>query len=181
MIALKQVFSKKRYATLALFIAVAVIMLSAWLPNLRLIKIVFSSSTATLSSKFNVLFNLLGSIQTNFTGYSIFFTITIAVLFGINVAMVIYFIKQRKKILQQSGLATSFGGLVTGLFGVGCATCGTIILGPVLSAIGLGGLITFLPFNGQEFTILSIILLALSIFWVARKIQEPSVCKVPTK
>lgn len=176
--ALKQVFSNVRYLALAGIVGFAVFAFSAWLPNLGLIAKVVSSSAASLSDKITFLVNLLGSIQTNFTFFSASYTIAIAALFGINVAMVAYYFGQRKQLVRQTGVATSFGGLVSGIFGIGCAACGTLVLGPLLSLVGAGGLIAILPFGGQEFGIAGVSLLGFSIFLTSKKIRDPLVCNI---
>jgi len=179
--ALKQVFSSVRYLALAGVTGFAVFVFSAWLPNLGLIAKVVRSSTASLSDKLTFLVSLLGSIQTNFTFFSASYTIAIAALFGINVAMVVYYFEQRKQLVKQAGVAASFGGLMSGIFGIGCAACGTLVLGPLLSLVGAGGLIALLPFGGQEFGIAGVGLLSFSIFLTAKKIRDPLVCNINSK
>ena len=176
--ALKQVFGHIRYLVIAGIVSFSILVLSAWLPNLRLVWQITISSTASVVDKFSILTGLIGSIQTNFTVFAASYTIAIALLFGINVAMVVYYFKQRKQFFRQSGAAASFGGLVSGMFGIGCAACGTLVLGPLLSLVGAGGLIAILPFGGQEFGILGIGVLGFSIFLTAKKIQDPLTCPV---
>ncbi|MCH7759290.1 hypothetical protein IID20_02955 [Patescibacteria group bacterium] len=176
--AFKQVFSSIRYFMIAGIVAFSVFALSAWLPNLKLIATVVTSSVASMSDKFNILVGLLASIQTNFTLFSASYTIAIAVLFGINVTMIVYFINRRKKFIKQNGMVTSAGGLFSGLLGIGCAACGPLVLGPLLTLIGVGGLIAFLPFGGQEFGFLGIGILGFSIFLTAKKIQDPLICEI---
>ena len=179
-VAFKQVFSSVRYLTIAGITAFAVFALSTWLPNLKLIGTIITSSTVSVFDKLSFLVSLLGSIQTNFTVFSASYTIAIAVLFGINVAMVVYYMSRRKKFLQQSGVAASAGGLMAGMLGIGCAACGTLVLAPLLSLIGVGGLVAILPFSGQEFGILGVGVLGFSIFSTAKKIQNPLLCKIDT-
>jgi len=176
--AFKQVFSSIRYLAIAGITAFAVFVLSAWLPNLGLVWQIVTSSTASIADKFSILTGLLGSIQTNFTAFSASYTIAIAILFGINAAMVVYYFRQRRQFFKQSGAATSFGGLVSGMFGIGCAACGTLVLSPFISLIGAGGLIAVLPFGGQEFGMLGVGILGFSIFLTAKKIQDPLICEI---
>jgi len=176
--AFKQTFRNVHYVTLAGMVAFAVFIFSVWLPNLKLVFQIATSSTASIPDKFNILASLLGSIGTNFSLFSASYTIAIAILFGINVAMIVYYVKQRKKFLQQGGIAASFGGLITGIFGIGCAACGTLVLAPLLSVIGAGGIIAFLPFSGQEFGILGVGILGFSIYLISKKIQDPMLCEI---
>lgn len=172
---LKTVFSEKKYTTIAFLVAVILFIISTWIPNLKLIFTIFTSSGVTLSEKSGLLVNLTGSIGTNFTLFSASYTALIAILFGINIAMLIFFMKKRNKFLQQSGVA-SLGGLVSGIFGIGCAACGSVVLTPLLTLVGVGGVLVYLPFGGREFGILGIVVLSFSIFLTAKKINKPSVC-----
>ena len=69
------------------------------------------------------------------------------------------------------------GGLVSGIFGIGCASCGTFILTSVLALVGAGGIVSFLPLGGEEFGILGVVLIGYATYWTAKKIEEPLVCK----
>lgn len=176
--ALKKVFSKKVYWFISISIPMIVFIFSVWLPNFKLISKVFTNSSATLYDKVKILYSLIGSIGTNFSAFSASYTISIAILFGLNIAMVAYYIRQRKIFLRQSGAATSFSGLIAGIFGIGCAACGTIILGPILVAVGAGGILVFLPFGGQLFGVLGVLILGFSIFFNAKKIEKPLTCDI---
>jgi len=176
--ALKQVFSAKRYLAFGIIIAFIVFALAVWLPNFKLVFQILTSSTASIADKFGILVGLFGSIKTNFTFISATYTIAIAVLFGINVAMIAYYMRRNKQLAGSKGVAVGFSGLVSGFFGIGCAACGTFILGPLLALVGAGGLITLLPLGGQEFGFLGVGLLVFSIFLIVKKINTPAVCEV---
>jgi len=178
---LREVFGNVNYIFIAVISTVIVFIWSMWLPNFRLIWQIISSSSVSLYAKIAFLVSLLGSIQTNFSILSATYTIAIAVLFGINISMVIYYLREKKEFLQQTGTAAAgVGGLISGAFGIGCAACGTIVLGPLLALIGAGGIIAFLPFGGQEFGFLGVGLIGFSVILTAKKIQDPIVCDVNT-
>jgi len=178
---LKQVFTNYRYVVIALIATLAVFIFATWLPNLGLVWQIIRSASVPLADKLQILAALVGSIETNFTLFSALSTIVIAVLFGTNVAMIAYYLNLRRQFIGEGGLTgatASLGGLASGLFGVGCAACGTFVLGPVLSLVGAGGLLALLPFGGQEFGVLGIGMLGFSLFLTARKIGEPLACPV---
>ena len=177
--ALRQVFKGWAYVLVAVIVALVVLVFATWLPNLGLVWQITVSPSVPLIDKAEILLALVGSIGTNFTVFSALYTIAIAALFGINVAMVAYYLNLRKQSISRTGrasAATSLGGLASGFFGIGCAACGTFVLGPVLSLVGAGGLIALLPFDGQEFGLLGVGLLGFSIFFAAKKIREPLAC-----
>jgi hypothetical protein len=179
--ALHIVFKEWPYVLLAIVVALLVFLLATWLPNLGLIWQIAVSPSVELLDKAKVLASLVGSITTNFTAFSGLYTIIIAVLFGTNTAMVTYYVRQRmrsKMRMGQAGAATGLGGLASGFIGVGCAACGSFVLGPVLGFVGATSIIAFLPFQGEEFGVLGVVMLGFSIILVARKICEPLACPV---
>ncbi len=152
---------------------------AVWLPNTALILSVLSSS-ASFADKLNFLGTLYQSIGTNFTLVSATYTLLIAILFGLQIALLTYYVRKTKTSrasLRGIG-GTGLGGLVAGIFGIGCAACGTFILTAVLSLVGAGGLLAFLPFGGEEFGFLGVALLLYSIWLLLKKLEAPNVCPV---
>ncbi len=169
-----------RYLLLAVCVSGVVFTFALWLPNFSLIGTVVFTSEISLLEKFLFLGRLYGSITTNFTIVSATYTIATSVLFGINVALLWYYIKSvtdASPTLTVTG-ATSIGGLVSGILGVGCAACGTFIVTSALSVVGAAGIITVLPFGGQEFGFIAVFLLFFSIYTILHKIQTPKICPI---
>ncbi len=178
--AVQIVLKEKKYIFSTVFVGLFLFVLATWLANIRLIFTVFADSGAPFFDKLKLLVALFGSLATNFTVLAASYTFLIAVLFGLNVSMLAFYISKNKKIAEKSGVV-GFGGLVSGVFGVGCATCGTLIVGSLLAMIGVGGVLAYFPFGGQEFGILGVILLLFSIYLISKKISKPAVCKAPSK
>jgi hypothetical protein len=175
---LQKVFRKPMYALLALITSMAVFAFAIWLPNLPLIVQVMGHPGISFSQKLDLPISLLGSIVTNFTLLSASYTIAIAILFGINVSMVVYFLRRRVDEVKQAGLATGLFGITSGVVGMGCAACGSFLLTSMLSLVGASGILAFLPLNGGEFGIIGVILLGVSLYMTAKKIQDPAICKI---
>lgn len=174
------VFAKPVYIFTAIFIAWAVFTFAVLLPNMQLIAVVLFSDTASAIEKVNFLFSLYGSIGTNFTLVSASATVVIAVLFGINVTLLLYYIRKVRgsaSSVRSTGVA-GISGLISGVFGIGCAACGTFVLTSVLALIGVGGLVAYLPFKGVEFGFIGIGLLLYSTYSLIRKINSPLVCRI---
>lgn len=175
--ALREVFHNFSYIFLAGIVSLAFFVLAVWLPNLRIVAHTLASGSIAFGAKLTLLLNLLGSIGTNFTLFSAISAIIIAILFGVNIAVITYFIRKRKAVLSGRELFAGAGGIGSGIIGIGCAACGSFILSTILPVIGTVGVIAFLPLKGKEFGILSMGLLLISISVMARKIIEPVVCK----
>ena len=164
---------------LSAVVTLTVIAFAAWLPNLHLITRTMASSTMTLWQKTNLLTSLLGSLQTNFTPLSRTVTFISAGLAGMQVSLLIYYLRQTARLQQSMGMSAL--GVATSMLGVGCASCGSVIL---TSFIGFGSataVLGFLPFRGQEFGFLGIGILLFAISLTIRKIDQPFACEVRKK
>lgn len=171
------VSQKPRYALTAALAAVSVFVFAVWLPNISLIVSVLTSDVGTITEKTAFMFSLLGSIATNFTVASAVSIALIAILFGVNLAMLLYYIREVRvggNIRIVGGV--SIAGLVSGFLGIGCVACGTFILSSMLALAGAGGILAYLPFGGEEFGIVGVGLLIYSLHTLSKKINEPNIC-----
>lgn len=173
---LGQVFRDYRYITVAIVAACLAFALSVWLRNIGLIVAIFTSSLFSLADRLLLLVRLLGGIVTADTILTAILTVVMSLLFGLNTALLVYYFTQRRSLPVAKIRATTVGGTVAAIFGIGCSACGTLVLSAVLSSVGATGLLALLPLAGGEFLIISIALLATSIYWMARSIQTSAVC-----
>lgn len=171
-------FRKPLYSAIAVFIAWLVFSGAVWLPNSALIW--SFSQSAALPDLARLLYSLYGSIETNFTIVSATYTGLIALLFGIQTALLIYYIRlMRTQPAQLRGIGTtSVGGLVSGILGIGCAACGTFLLTSVLALFGAAGVVSFLPFGGEEFGFIGVVLLGYTIYVILKRLHAPFVCAI---
>jgi len=171
---LKQCFSNWRYTLLAALIAFFVLSFFLLLPNFSLI---FSVAKQSLIQAIKLSLLLFGSIRTNFTSLGATTTVITAILFGINASLFAYIVRQRSLAkISGSEASASIIGTILGIFGIGCASCGSLVLSLLLPILGTS--LTALPMHGQEFSLLGIILLLVALSITARKIASPSTCEV---
>ena len=185
-VAFGEVFAHSSYIALSCALAILVFLFAVWLPNIGLLAEVFGASSTPFETKLKLAWSLLGGIRTNFSLLSAGYTIAIAVLFGVNIAMVAYFLKrtrlrqgfggQARSGITRQDVATGFGGITSGALGIGCAACGSFILSATLSSLGAAGALAILPLRGGEFGVFGVILLAVSLFLIAKKIAAPLTC-----
>lgn len=171
-----QVFAERPYLALAAVLAVAAFVLAVWLPNLGLVGAVFSDSDTPLADKLGIALSLLGGIATNFSILGAGYTITIAGLFGICTAMIVYLLRRNRGVAAGQNIAIGSGGMASGALGVGCAACGSLVLGGALPFAGAAAALAALPLDGAEFGILSVGLLFLSLLLLSRAIVQPAAC-----
>ena len=179
MVTLVKIIGQPKYMLVTIIIAVIVVVFAAWLPNLHLITKAMTSSTMTFWQKTNLATSLLGSLQTNFSPFSRTITIINATLTGIQASLLVYYLRQSMKI--QKDLGVSLAGVATSLLGVGCASCGSVVL---TSLIGFGSTTTvlgILPFRGQEFGFVGIAVLLFAISFTLKKINQQYICEVKRK
>lgn len=176
--ALQKVLKRPLYGLIALMASIIVFVFAVWFPNLPLIVRIMGHPGVSFLQKISFPISLLKSITTNFTLLSASYTILIVILFGINFAMIVFFLRRRITQVKQSGIVAGFLGIVSGALGMGCAACGSFLLTSILSLFGASWILSFLPLNGGEFGIVGVILLAASIYMTAKQIQNPLVCRV---
>jgi len=175
----REVLGRPAYLLLAGAIALIVLAATLWLPNYRLLGAVFSTPGVALATKLQLLAGLAGGLASNFGVVAAVAVVIVPVLFGVDVAMIVYFAKQRRARLARGEIAASLGGAASGAIAAGCAACGSFLLLPVLSFLGAAGALALLPLGGAELGLVSIVLLLLSIYLIARKIAVPPVCELP--
>lgn len=116
-VALGLVFRHPAYPALAVTFAMVAFLLAVWLPNLGLLGDLFFESDVPLSSKLAIAFTLLGGIATNFSPLAAGYTVAIAVLFGVAVAMIVYLLKQRRLRSAGQNVAIGSGAMASGWSG----------------------------------------------------------------
>lgn len=174
---LGDVFRKPVYALLAFIAGFLIFSLAVWLRNLPFLGALITSSAFSIPDKLSLFVAFLGGIATNVTPFSAFLIIGMSILFGVNTALFVYYLFQQRRLPKKEG-AGAAGALVSGILGVGCASCGSFVLGAILASFGASGLIVLLPLRGEEFTILAVVLLSLSIYWMAKSIQSGNLCAI---
>lgn len=156
----------------------AVFALVVWLPNLGLIWSVTTSGSISIGGRIGFLWSSLGAIGTNFTTFGAAVTTAVAVLFGLNVALATR--RARLRLAEAgAGGAAGAGGLLLALVGVGCSSCGAVVLSTLLGTGATASLVAGLPLGGEEFGLASVAVLAATLAYSARRASRPDACAVP--
>lgn len=175
---LSKVFSQPRYSIMAIIVALTLVSAALLLPNRELLFGVLMSDSVGIGHKINFLLSLLGSITTNFSFLSASYLILVAIMFGLNISLLTYYIRRRqsRETSRKIQLA-NIGGIVSAVFGIGCMTCGSVVLTAIFGIFGAGAIIAFLPWHGFEFGIIGLLLLSFSIYYIGKRINDPLVCR----
>ncbi len=125
-----------------------------------------------MHTKLNIIVSLLTGIGTSLSGLNIIILGIVAVLTGLNSTLLF----QNLKVMKSYGsMKVVVGGSsLLGLVSTGCASCGL----PLLAFLGLGSSVSFLPLKGLELSLLTIILLLTSTFFLIKKLKTKSSCEV---
>jgi len=173
-----KIFSSPKNIVLAVSVFLTVLLVALLIPNVSLIGSFLKLPGTGIKEVLVLVVNLLGSLGTNFTTVTASYTVVIAIIFGINIALMVHYIKKFKESKKQGGAASSTLGIIVGAFGIGCASCGSLLVTTALSLFGISGSLTFLPFGGQEFGFIGVLLLGYSTYLLLKKITNPLVCKI---
>lgn len=167
-------FSRGRYAALALLIAAALFLAVTWLPNRALLAFALSSETISF---WRLIWQSPQFFVVNETGASAGVALAVIALSAINASMLAYYLARRVR--SERGAGVGIAGTVVGLLGIGCTACGSIILSSVFGFGAAAGFLGFLPLGGLELGAVGIFALIFSIRLLSRRIQNPDVCAIP--
>jgi hypothetical protein len=159
------VLSVPAYALLAVVAAVTALTLFVVSLNVPLVLDTVVGGSLPASSRLTILVNLYPFVGSSFGPVQGALLYLVAALTGVNVAMAIYHFREHGVSLQKGG--TSALGVIFGTLGAGCAACGSAVLLGVLSLLGVSAGSLFLPLDGLEFALLALVVITLSIYWLA--------------
>lgn len=159
------VLSIPAYAVLALAGSLVGLSVFVLTQNLPLVSRVIVGGSLPLDARLTILVNLYPYVGSAFKPMTEALLVSSASLFGVNAALLGYHLRQEQVSVRSGG--GSVTGMLFGTLGAGCTACGSAIVAGLLSMFGATGVLAALPLEGMEFTILSILALLLSIYWLA--------------
>ncbi len=152
--AFRMVYYSKWYYAITIIFSLIVFSLNAIFRNYKLLWDQFS---------FSLLFNLIrGTFMATSTS-TLVSLIIISLLSGIILSFTIYLIKRQ---VSSSGVSTSISSILVAIVAPACPSCAVGLFG----VVGLGGLISYLPFRGAEIGPLAILLIAISLGYLSKKV-----------
>ncbi len=126
---------------------------------------------ATTSGQRFEIFVLMNGVV--YASLSLLASLAISVLLGTYAALTAFkFNALRKAGVKQN--ASSLAGVVAAVFGTGCPTCGSLVFGLFGAPLAL----LAMPFQGLELKVLSVALLAASVFTTSKSLEDCKECRV---
>lgn len=178
-IALRQAFSTPAGYIVALTGTGFVMLLAMIMPNLRLLGFIFAERLFSDGLKIMTVAQVIWNGRIVFSHPGGWLTLALAAAFGLNVALLTHYMRRQVRFNHAAGVSTA--GIFIGLLGVGCASCGSVLLSSLLGAGSAIAAVGALPLRGQEFAWVGLALSAASTFSVAKKIAEPDACAIPER
>jgi hypothetical protein len=109
---------------------------------------------------------------------TLIFFIIFVISMSINIHSFIYYLKIYRKRVHASGTILSFSGVILGLIGVGCLSCGVLLLSPLITILGLSATLWITQYTFVVYLI-SIIMVTISSVLLLKRIHAPSICIPP--
>jgi hypothetical protein len=168
---IKKVLTRRKYSLIFLLTVFIFFSISILSKNFK--TIIILSEKLSLNEFSSFLFSLYkGGIISN-PPHSTTILLTISILLGLVVSLMFFKIDANKSFkgnLTKSGTIGAFLGVAAPV----CAPCGI----GLLSLVGIGGALLFLPFKGLEIGLLSIVLLSYSVISLGSDINSCNKCTV---
>jgi hypothetical protein len=133
--------------------------------NVPLVMDLVVGGALPLSSRLTILTELYPFVGTYFGPAQGVLLLAVALLTGVDIAMAAYHFREHGLDRKQGGAGAA--GVVLGTLGAGCAACGSAVLLGLLSLVGVSTTLLFLPLDGLEFALGALVVLTLSIYWLA--------------
>lgn len=163
-----------RKGILSIFlIALTYLALTAYILNYRLVLATIFGAFP-VSYKLSLLESLVVGLKMALSAFDFYLLLMTSFLFGVNLVLIVKTIRLISSV--NNSVKLLFGGSgILAVASTGCTSCGLSLV----SILGFGAGLTFLPFGGKFFYFLSIAALLFSIFYMLKKLE--AVCKIPQK
>lgn len=150
-----------------------------YLSTYQFLIFVVTTNIFNIWQKISIFYSSLGVFTINFTATSRIMALLVSVFTAINISMLVFYLRRRIK--RQRDWGVGFVGIIFGIVGVGCISCGSVLLSTFIGFSSSIILLKFLPLKGVEFSLIGIFLILLSIYLLSKKIINPEVCRINNK
>lgn len=121
-----------KYALIVIIFAFSFIQFLYWVLNVELFWYFLTSTTLSLSDKFDVFSSIITSYLASLPLWQAIVVIALSIIQGIVIAVLIYIIRSHSKLSKKAVSGSTIAGIVA-IFSVGCVSCGTSIITPILA------------------------------------------------
>lgn len=157
------------YAAIAIVTTIVALTTFVISLNIPLVVDLVVGGSLPLDTRLRVLVELYPFVGTAFGPLQGGLLLIVAAITGIDLALVAYQFRKHGVALREGGTASV--GALLGALGAGCAACGSALLVGILSLLGVQASLLFLPLDGLEFALAALVVLTLSVYWLARGLR----------
>lgn len=175
--AVRLVLSLPGYAVLGVLYGIGAISVFVFARNVSLLWQVILLGNLPLESRLRILVGMYPGFGPAYTAVQSLVLVTTGALVGVNLALLSYHVREHRVSIRDG--SSGLGGVVLGTLGAGCAACGSAVLAGVLSLVGAGSVLTLLPLDGLEFALAALVLVVLSIYWLADGMRAGEIAGCP--
>lgn len=177
MLLIKSIITQKLWTLLVgLFFVLVFIALIVIIPQYQILKLILLAGNVSVLDKLSFFGQSMINAFVLLSLAELVLYILILILLFINSTLLAYYFSIQ--VLAKRSVGMSAIGIIVFLFGLGCASCGSVFLTSIFGITASYTIISFLPWHGLEFLILAIIILAFSTYWIAKKIENPPTCRI---
>ncbi len=166
---LRIITTKPLYTLLAITAAFCMLTVIIWSLNYQLVGYILTNQDMSPLQKLRFFSYGYEALFTSFDSFLSVSVISLAFLFGINIAVLAYALRRKTASARATG--TSGIAATLGILSSGCAACGTSLLGPLLATFGATSL-TAVHNIGAMFSLIGSALLLYSIYKIT--LQTPT-------
>lgn len=144
------------------------------IPNYAVLSNVFISNLFTPLEKIGILLGTLGTLPVFFTPLGQVIMIATAALVGIILHLLTFSMTHRLLRVRMTGSGGL--GIISSILGIGCASCGSVILSSLIGISATTGILSVLPLGNNAFGVIGILILFLTIRHILKKMSNTPTC-----
>lgn len=172
----KQIFSRPKNFFLTILTMILVFFVLRIIPIYEILWNSFRIPGLSLSRKFEIFFEYTFLVFFKLHTLEQFLTLVLVFLTSINVILFVIYAKRQRRLFSGKSFLASISGIILGLFGIGCISCGVLILAPLISFIGLGSYVGGITQYALALSFAGVILVSLSNIYLLHQLEKPNVC-----
>lgn len=172
----KQIFSKPKNFSLTILTMTLVFFVLRIIPIYEILWNSLRIPGLSLSRKFEIFFEYTFLVFFKLHTLEQFLTLVLVFLTSINGILFVIYAKRQRRLLSGKSFLASISGITLGLFGIGCISCGVLILSPLISFIGLGAYTSGITHYALLLSFGGMILVGASNLYLLHQLRKPNVC-----
>ena len=170
------IYSRPLNWVITLFIIFVIFTAIVMINNYAFIQTILASDNLSWVSKLKAVLISYQSLNATISMFSVVSITSLCILFGVQTMVIISVFNERRKSFPLRGGALGIFGMISGLFGAGCAACGSIFLGSIFASGATLAVLSWLPFGGEELGVVGMIVILFSLWKLLGFYKSPMTC-----